>query len=278
MSNAAPCRCSASRPHPLDLQPPDHVGQRLARATRCSGRSRRRPAGAHRRVRDHVVDRLLPAPAERVHAGVDDQPAGAHRVGRQHPDPVERRGVEPHLVGEPLGVEPPALGVRRDGARLRNSGTSSSSAAIASWRWWPGMPSWKAVVLDLEAAPARGVGDVHEEHPAAGAVLGAAGSSRRSRRSVVGLHVAVGPAAARLEPVAHRRPGPGHRDLGVPRPARRRCEWCSWGRRASPRRSTAGRRCRRPRGRARGTRRRAWRPGARPISWISWAVLSVVVK
>ena len=28
---------------------------------------------------------------------------------------------------------------------LRNSGTSSSSEAIASWRWWPGMPSWKAI-------------------------------------------------------------------------------------------------------------------------------------
>ena len=71
-------------------------------------------AGPHRGVRDHVVDRLLPAPAERVHAGVHDQPAGAHRVRRQHPDPVQRRGVQPHLVGEPLGVEPPALAVRRD--------------------------------------------------------------------------------------------------------------------------------------------------------------------
>ena len=83
-------------------------------ARRCSGRS---PGGTiascERRVGDHVVDRLLAAPAERVQAGVDDEPAGAHRVGGEHPHPVDGRGVEPHLVGEPLGVEPPALGVRR---------------------------------------------------------------------------------------------------------------------------------------------------------------------
>ena len=29
--------------------------------------------------------------------------------------------------------------------RFRNSGMSVSSVEIASWRWWPGMPSWYEV-------------------------------------------------------------------------------------------------------------------------------------
>ena len=73
------------------------------------------------------------------------------------------------------------------------------------------MPSWYDV-FSISKRPHAGVGDVHEEHPAAAAVLG--------RREVVGdraarggLHVAVATAAA-----AEPRPSPhalGHRGLGV---------------------------------------------------------------
>ena len=170
-------------------------------------------AQVHRRVGDHVVDGLLPAPAERVHPGVDDQPARAHRVGGQHAHPVERRGVQPHLVGQPLGVEPPALAVRRDEQPLAELGDVLELAGDAELQVVARDALVVAGVLDLEAAPALGVGDVHEEDAAAGAVLG--------RREVVGDRAAGGPLDVAVglrepaEPVAHRGPGLGHRGLGV---------------------------------------------------------------
>ena len=48
----------------------------------------------------------------RVHARVHDEPAGAHRVHRQHAEAVDVAGVQAHLVGQALGVQAPALRVR----------------------------------------------------------------------------------------------------------------------------------------------------------------------
>ena len=65
-------------------------------------------------LRPHELDGLVAGPAEQVHAGVDHEPAGAQRVERQHPEPGDVGGVQAHLVGEPLAVEPPALDVAAD--------------------------------------------------------------------------------------------------------------------------------------------------------------------
>jgi hypothetical protein len=56
------------------------------------------------RVLLHEGDGAGAAPAERVHAGVDDEPAGAPGREAQHAQPVERPRIEPELVRHPLGA------------------------------------------------------------------------------------------------------------------------------------------------------------------------------
>ena len=102
------------RPYPLDLQPAHHVGQRLAGIADVAVDLDLDVGGRHGRVVAAVADGLLAAPAQHVHAGVDDQPGRPHRVGAEHAEQRHVVGVEPHLVREPLGVEAPALGVGGD--------------------------------------------------------------------------------------------------------------------------------------------------------------------
>ena len=54
------------------------------------------PAGG--RVVQHEVHGLLHAPAQRVHPGVDDQPAGPEDVLTEVAEPVQRVRVEPSSV------------------------------------------------------------------------------------------------------------------------------------------------------------------------------------
>src|SRR6266852_2328809 len=58
-------------PHALDLEPPDHVRERLTRGHGIAIDLGHDLADPHRRVLGHVVDGLLAAPAKRVHPGVD---------------------------------------------------------------------------------------------------------------------------------------------------------------------------------------------------------------
>ena len=62
--------------------------------------------------RDHRLERLLAAPAERVEARVDDQADRAERLAVQHPEALGLAPEEAGLVRHELRVERPALHVR----------------------------------------------------------------------------------------------------------------------------------------------------------------------
>ncbi len=64
-----------------------------------------------RRVGEHEVDGLLARPAQRMQAGVHDQPRGTKRLAREHAEAIDIAGIELQLVGETLGVKRPAFGV-----------------------------------------------------------------------------------------------------------------------------------------------------------------------
>ena len=142
MSNAAPRRRSRLRADPQQLQLAGLVGEGLAGERDVAVDLVRDGARRERRVGEHVVDRLLARPAHRVDAGVDDEPRRPPGVERQHPEAVEVAGVEPHLVGQPLGVQAPALEVGRGPEVAAEVGQPASSWPSAPWRWWPGTASW----------------------------------------------------------------------------------------------------------------------------------------
>ena len=125
---------------------------------------------AHRRVLQHVIDRLAAAPAEGVQAGVYDEPAGPHGIGREHAHPVEWGGVQAHLGRESLGVQAPALAVGGDErplAELRNRGQLAGDCQLQVVARDPLVIGGR---LDLIAAPSGRLTRVHEEDTAAAAV------------------------------------------------------------------------------------------------------------
>src|SRR5215217_547350 len=69
---------------PDQLQAADHVGQGLAGIGHVAVDLVLDVGPGEGRVGQHVVDRLVAAPAEGVQASVDDQPAGPPGVERQH--------------------------------------------------------------------------------------------------------------------------------------------------------------------------------------------------
>src|SRR5450759_2697045 len=96
---------------PLDLALPDLGRQRMAGPGDVSiGLDRRVGLGEARIEQDpDAPGAVLP---EGVDAGVHDQAGRTPGLCGQHPEPFAFAAEEPHLVGEPLRVEPPALGVR----------------------------------------------------------------------------------------------------------------------------------------------------------------------
>ena len=96
-------------PEALDLQLAGEVGQRLPRhddvPVDLGGHELRR----HGDVVDGVVDGPFAAPAERVHAGVHDQPDGAHQGVADRAELAALAVVQPCLVGKLLGVQAPAF-------------------------------------------------------------------------------------------------------------------------------------------------------------------------
>ena len=61
----------------------------------------------------HEPDRPRAVPALRMQPGVHDQPRRAERLRVEHPDALVLRGIELHLIGQALGIQPPAFRVRR---------------------------------------------------------------------------------------------------------------------------------------------------------------------
>ncbi len=152
--------------HPLDLEPTDHVGRGLSWREDVAVHLRAHDRLGHRRVRDHVVDGLLTTPPHGVQAGVDHQSAGSQGVGRQHAHPVDGRGVQPHLVGQALGVEAPTLGVRRVVVVLAELGDPLELGRDRQLQVMAGDALVVGQGLQLERPPGLGVGDVDEERAA----------------------------------------------------------------------------------------------------------------
>src|SRR5438093_6160594 len=101
-----------------DLELADLVGERLSRPGDVAVHLVHDVVLREGGVREHELDRLVPGPALRVHARVDHEPARAPCVVGQHPDPVEVRGIQAHLVRQALRVEAPSLRDRRHPAVL----------------------------------------------------------------------------------------------------------------------------------------------------------------
>ena len=157
---------------PEQLQLAGLVGERLAGqrdvAVDLVGDGARRERG----VGEHVVDRLLAGPAHRVDAGVDDEPRRPPGVERQHPEPVEVAGVEAHLVGQPLGVQAPALEV---GRRPEVAAEVRQPAELLAERDLEVVAGHRLVVrerLGLVARPVLRVGRVDDVLAGPRAVLG----------------------------------------------------------------------------------------------------------
>src|SRR3546814_8997492 len=63
-----------------------------------------------------ILDRLFAAPAFVVDAGVDDEAAGAPQLHAEPPEIAVGIGIEAHVLGQPFGIEPPALGIGGEAA------------------------------------------------------------------------------------------------------------------------------------------------------------------
>src|SRR5262249_21946430 len=63
-------------------------------------------------VLHHEVDSLLPIPVEVMHAGIDNEPAGAPDLVHKLSEFRIRIIVETHLVAERLGVQSPSFDKR----------------------------------------------------------------------------------------------------------------------------------------------------------------------
>src|SRR5216683_753218 len=100
-----------ARPQLLDLELADLVGQGLGRPDDVAVHLDHDVVLGLARVLREVVDGLLPAPAQRVHARVHDQPDGPPDLVGELAELRVGIVVEAHLGPEALRVEPPALDV-----------------------------------------------------------------------------------------------------------------------------------------------------------------------
>ena len=109
-----------------------------------------------------------------MHADVDDDAHGAHRLRPQHAELVRRIVEVAELAHEPLGVERPALGVPRR-ARERPLVSAQEVGEVAHLRDLQVMARDALVVADRHLAPER------EARLAERRVPGAPGSARSPR-------------------------------------------------------------------------------------------------
>ena len=94
----------------FDFALPQLVGERLARPCDVAVRLNNRIGFGQAHI-EQEIDRTLAIPAQPVHPGVDDEPSGAPGLRVEHAEPLGLRAEEPHLVGQPLRVEAPALDI-----------------------------------------------------------------------------------------------------------------------------------------------------------------------
>ena len=112
-------------PQRADLQLAHLVGRGLAGPGDVAVHLGRDVVQRQGRVVGHELDGLLPGPAQVVHAGVDDQPAGPPHLVAQPAEVAVGVLVEADLEAEPLGVQAPAFDERRgvrEAAKRRQPG------------------------------------------------------------------------------------------------------------------------------------------------------------
>ena len=99
---------------PQDLALPDEIPQRLAGQGDIAIYLRVDKLLGHGRVRQGELPGPRPAPAARMQSAVDDEPDGAPGGTAEHAEPLYVVRVQAELVGQPLGVQAPALAVWHD--------------------------------------------------------------------------------------------------------------------------------------------------------------------
>ncbi len=130
MSNRSPWRSRDSARSRSRLELAELVGQRLAGVADVSVHLVGDVVLAEGRVLDHEVDRPLPRPAQRVHAGVDHQAGGTPRVEGEDAEAIRLRREQAHLFGEALGVQAPALDVGGAAVEATERGQLASTSCM----------------------------------------------------------------------------------------------------------------------------------------------------
>ncbi len=140
----------------LDLEATDHVARRLAGRRDVAVDLGLGVGSILGGVVHEEGDGLVAGPPQSVQAGVDDQAGGAERIEGEHAESLERASC--------TGTSRRRGARRRDPNLRRNSspraapttGCRSSSWASASWRWCPGIASWKVVTSSWKRVHALG--------------------------------------------------------------------------------------------------------------------------
>ena len=110
---------------------PVHVGERLARPGDVAVDLGLHEGRRHRHGLAEDLQRVRAAPAERVQAGVDDEPRRPEDPRHQRAEQLLVAGVEAHLLREQLRVQPPALRVHGHDAEPLQRGQVGAGSACA---------------------------------------------------------------------------------------------------------------------------------------------------
>ena len=111
---------------------------------------------------DQEVDGLLAGPGEGVEACVDDETTGPQRVHGEHAEPLQRRRVQAHFVGESFGVESPSLFEGSD-LQVGEHGVQIELARQADLQVMAGNRFVEHGGWERVSGPARRLGGVEEE-------------------------------------------------------------------------------------------------------------------
>ena len=126
---AAPSRSLRGVACLLDLDHPDHVAERLPRHPDVAV-DLDHGIGVGLAGLLELRDGRFAGPPQHVDPRVRDQPGRAMRLVVEHAEPLPSVQIEPHLVGEPLGIEAPALAVRAPGERAAEPAERRASGRL----------------------------------------------------------------------------------------------------------------------------------------------------
>ena len=111
MSNFVPSALLALARNSLIFSSPSLYAERLPRPDDVAVDFRDDEALGEAAVLFHVIDGLFAGPAQRVHAGVDDQAAGAVDLAVEPAELRVRVFVEPQVFAQAFGIKRPAFDI-----------------------------------------------------------------------------------------------------------------------------------------------------------------------